>query len=251
MAYEVGNDVTCNVAVRQAMNYGVDRARMIDHVLNGFGTVAWSVGDGMPWASPDMEVETDAERARALLAEDGWTAGGDGVLEKDGVRAAFDLYYAAGDSVRQALASDFASQMPGIGIEVNVKGASWDEIYLHQFSSPVLWGWGSNSPVELYELTHSQGWGTMRATRTSTWTRTWTPPWRSPTSRTPTPTTARRSGTQKTHTGVAPHAAATWIWLANVDHLYFQRTGLHVAEQKPHPHGHGWSLVNNVDKWTW
>ena len=51
--------------------------------------------------------------------------------------------------------------------------------------------------------------------------------------------------------GVAPQGAATWVWLANVDHLYFKRTGLNVADQKPHPHGHGWSLVNNVDKWSW
>ena len=27
--------------------------------------------------------------------------------------------------------------------------------------------------------------------------------------------------------------------------------GLQVAEQKIHPHGHGWSLVNNVDQWSW
>ena len=29
------------------------------------------------------------------------------------------------------------------------------------------------------------------------------------------------------------------------------RDGLQVAEQKIHPHGHGWSLVNNVDQWSW
>ncbi len=54
-----------------------------------------------------------------------------------------------------------------------------------------------------------------------------------------------------TETGVAPEGAATWVWLANVDHLYFEREGLIVAEQKPHPHGHGWSLVNNIDQWSW
>ena len=39
--------------------------------------------------------------------------------------------------------------------------------------------------------------------------------------------------------------------LVNIDHLYWVRDGLTVAEQKIHPHGHGWSLVNNVDQWTW
>ena len=42
-----------------------------------------------------------------------------------------------------------------------------------------------------------------------------------------------------------------WVWLVNVDHLYWVRGGLHVAEQKLHPHGHGWSIVNNVDQWSW
>ncbi len=42
-----------------------------------------------------------------------------------------------------------------------------------------------------------------------------------------------------------------WIWLVNIDHLYWVRDGLKVAEQKLHPHGHGWSIVNNVDQWSW
>ena len=29
------------------------------------------------------------------------------------------------------------------------------------------------------------------------------------------------------------------------------KENLQVAEQKLHPHGHGWSIVNNVDQWSW
>ena len=56
---------------------------------------------------------------------------------------------------------------------------------------------------------------------------------------------------QQAQEDVGPDAEALWVWFANVDHLYFARDGLVVAEQKLHPHGHGWSLVNNVDQWTW
>ena len=42
-----------------------------------------------------------------------------------------------------------------------------------------------------------------------------------------------------------------WVWLVNIDHLYWVRGGLAVAQQKLHPHGHGWSIVNNVDQWSW
>ncbi|OUO89470.1 ABC transporter substrate-binding protein [Gordonibacter sp. An230] len=247
--YAVGNDVTCDLAVRRAINYGVDRERMIENVLNGYGTVAYSVGDGMPWSSPDMRCETDVEKAKRLLDDAGWTVGADGVREREGVRASLSLYYPAGDSVRQAIAAEFADQMEGLGIEVSIKGASWDDLYPHQFTDPVVWGWGTNAPVETYNLLYSEGSANYACYANATvdgyldealgkpnvedsfdlWKK------------------AQWDGT----TGAAPQGEAPWVWFANVDHLYFAKENLKVAEQKPHPHGHGWSLVNNVDQWSW
>ena len=247
--YAAGNDVTCDLAVRQAINYGVDRERMIDNVLNGYGTVAYSVGDGMPWSSTDMKCTTDVEKAKKLLDDGGWAAGADGIREKDGTRATLDLYYSAGDSVRQAIAAEFANQMKELGIEVNIKGASWDDLYPHQFTDPVVWGWGTNAPTETYNLFYSAGTGNYACYENATvdgyldealaqprvedsfefWKK------------------AQWDGT----TGFAPQGDAPWVWFANVDHLYFAKENLKVAKQKPHPHGHGWSLVNNVDQWTW
>ena len=247
--YPAGNDVTCDLAVRRAINYGVDRQAMIDNVLNGYGTPAYSVCDSSPWGSPDMKVETDVEVAKKLLDEAGWVSGEDGIRSKDGVRAAFDMYYASDDSVRQALAAEFADQMKELGIEVSIKGASWDDIYPHEFATPILWGWGSNAPTELYELTYSKGWGNYacydNAEIDSYLDEALAVPYIEDSYELF--QKAQWDGTQ----GVAPQGVATWVWLANVDHLYFKRTGLEVAEQKPHPHGHGWSLVNNVDRWSW
>ena len=104
-------------------------------------------------------METDVAAAERLLDAAGWARGDDGMRARDGLPCAFDLYYAAGDSTRQALAYDFADQATALGIAVEPKGASWDDIYLRQYADPVLWGWGSNSPVELFELTYSTGWG--------------------------------------------------------------------------------------------
>lgn len=249
MAFSTGNDVTADVAVRRAINCGLDRDAVIEHVLDGYGKVAYSVGDGMPWSSPDMKVELDREKAARLLDEAGWKRGEDGVRSRDGVRAAFDIWYSSDDSVRQALANEFASQMAELGLEVTPRGGSWDEIYLHQFSQPVLWGWGSNSPVEVYELNYSTGWGNYSCYESEitdayldealaqTDVEASYEYWRK----------AMWDGVE----GVAPQGAATWAWIANVDHLYFKCEGLDVAHQKPHPHGHGWSLVNNVDAWSW
>lgn len=249
--YKVGNDATSDLSLRRAMNYAVDRERMIEHVLNGYGTQAFSVGDGMPWSSEDMKIECDVSRAKSMLAEGGWAAGADGVLEKAGVRAEFDLYYAAGDSVRQALAYEFADQMADLGIVVNAKGTSWDDIYPNEYSSPVLWGWGSNSPVEMYELTHSVGWGNYACYENAQVDANLDAALAQADVSDSYAYYQKAQWDAETGEGVAPQGASTWIWLANVDHLYFQRDGLHVAQQKPHPHGHGWSLVNNVDQWEW
>lgn len=247
--YPAGNNVTCDIAVRRAINKGVDRQKMIDAVLNGYGTPAYSVCDDAPWGSPDMKVETDIEGAKALLDEAGWQQAADGIRAKDGVRAAFDVYYASNDSVRQALAAEFANQMAELGIEVNIKGASWDDIYPNEFSSPVLWGWGSNAPVELYELTYSKGWGNFACYEDDMVDSYLDEALAVPHIEDSYELfqQAQWDGTG----GVAPQGAATWVWLANVDHLYFKKPSLQVAAQKPHPHGHGWSLVNNVDRWSW
>ena len=247
--YEAGHDVTSDVALRRAMNVGLDRELAIEHTLAGFGTPAYSVADGMPWASAGMQVETDVDEAKRILDEAGWVPGADGVRVRDGVRAAFDLLYMTPDTVRQALAADFAEQMAALGIEVNVRGLAWDELEPQSFAQPVLWGWGSNSPIEVYELNHSEGWGdyACRASETTD---------RYLDEAVSTPEVedsyeyyqlAQWDGTE----GVAPQGDAPWVWIANVDHLYFVRDGLRVAEQKPHPHGHGWSIVNNVDAWSW
>lgn len=247
--YSSGNAVTQDIALRRAINYAVDRTTMVNNVLNGHGTPAYSVSDGTPWASDDMKVETDIDRAKQILEAGGWTRGEDGVYQKDGTRAAFDLYYSSNDSVRQALAAEFSNQMTALGVDVTIKGGGWDDLYPREFSDPLLWGWGANSPVELYNLTYSTATGNyacyeskavdahLDAALAKTKVEDSYDEWK----------LAQWDGKN----GVAPQGAASWVWLVNVDHLYFKRTGLQVADQKPHPHGHGWSLVNNVDRWSW
>ena len=247
--YPAGNDVTQDLALRRAINYGVNRQTLIDNVLNGYGEVAYSVSDNMPWSSGDMRCEQDVARAKELLDEAGWALGSDGVRAKDGVPAAFDLYYSASDSVRQAIAMEFANQMGELGIKVSPKGASWDDIYRHQFSDPVVWGWGSNSPIEIYNLNYSTGNGNYACYESAAVDAHLNAALANP-------VIADSYDEWKLamwdgENGVAPQGAATWVWFANVDHLYFVADGLKIADQKPHPHGHGWSIVNNVDKWSW
>ena len=248
----VGNDLTADVRVRRAINMGIDRQEMIDHVLNGYGSPAYSVCDQMPWYSEASEVEYDPEGAAALLDEAGWKTGGDGVREKDGVKAELNLLYSAGDSVRQALAADFADQLGDLGISCTLEGVGWDTAYDRALSDPLIWGWGAHTPMELYNIYHTAAGSDsalyspyasdavdryMDRALAQNDLETSYQLWQQ----------AQWDGTE----GVTWEGDVPWVWLVNIDHLYWVRDGLQVAEQKIHPHGHGWSVVNNVDQWTW
>ena len=248
----VGNDLTADVRVRRAINMGIDRQEMIDHVLNGYGSPAYSVCDQMPWYSEASEVEHDPEGAAALLDEAGWKTGDDGVREKDGVKAELNLLYSAGDSVRQALAADFADQLGDLGISCTLEGVGWDTAYDRALSDPLIWGWGAHTPMELYNIYHTAAgsdWALYSPYASDAVDRymdqalaqndleTSYQLWQQ----------AQWDG----ETGVTQEGDIPWVWLVNIDHLYWVRDGLQVAEQKIHPHGHGWSLVNNVDQWSW
>ena len=248
----VGNDLTADVRVRRAITMGIDRQEMIDHVLTGYGSPAYSVCDQMPWYSEASEVEYDPEGAAALLDEAGWKTGDDGVREKDGVKAELNLLYSAGDSVRQALAADFADQLGKLGISCTLEGVGWDTAYDRALSDPLIWGWGAHTPMELYNIYHTAAGSDsalyspyasdavdryMDQALAQNDLETSYQLWRQ----------AQWDGTE----GVTWEGDIPWVWLVNIDHLYWVRDGLQVAEQKIHPHGHGWSVVNNVDQWTW
>ena len=247
-----GNDFTADVLVRRAINIGIDRQEMIDNVLNGYGTPAYSICDQLPWYNEASEVEYDPEGAAALLDEAGWTMGEDGVRTKDGARAELNLLYSNGDSVRQALAADLANQLGELGIACTIEGVGWDTAYDRALSEPLLWGWGAHTPMELYNIYHTIGDtgsaqyspysnptvdGYMDEALASADLEQSYELWRK----------AQWDGT----TGVTQEGDIPWVWLVNVSHLYWVRDGLQIAEQKIHPHGHGWSIVNNVDQWSW
>lgn len=241
------NDVTADPLVRHAINLGLDRQRMIDNVFNGCGTPAYSVCDGLPWwYSVTAEVSDDPEQAKGVLDAAGWLPGPDGIREKDGVRAALTIHYSAGDSVRQGLAAELANQLKELGIEADIRGVGWDTAYDDALSNPLVWGWGAHTPMELYNIYHTAP-GSDSALYS---------PYANQAVDKLMDAALACTDLEESYTlwQQAQEEIAKdmpWVWLVNVDHLYWVRDGLQVAEQKIHPHGHGWSIVNNIDQWSW
>ncbi|HET6497845.1 MAG TPA: ABC transporter substrate-binding protein [Coriobacteriia bacterium] len=250
----IGNDVTYDVAIRRAINLAVDRDALVEGVLEGFGSPAFSVSDGLPWSNPDVVFDDgDAAAARALLDEAGWTESAGGIREKDGVSARFDLVYPADDLVRQSLALAVADQVRQIGVEMTPVGASWDEIRMAMHSDAVLFGWGSHDPTEMYNLHHGALAG-----------REWWNPgfYRNPVidaymdqALAATSEEAALELWRKAQwdgvTGISGTADAPWCWLVNLDHCFFVADGLDIGPSRVQPHGHGWPITADITDWRW
>lgn len=253
--YPIGNDVTSHLSIRQALAYGMDRERIAQDALNGFGDPAYSENDGMPWNNPAVRLETDLEKAKKLLAEDGWAdTDGDGTLEKGGLRAEFTCIYPSGDSVRQAVAMAAAQQAEALGIRINVEGTSWDDISKRMFSDAVLMGWGASNPFTSYLLYHSENRLQDDYYNPEGFSDTTVDAHLDAALHAATPEDAYEAwklaqwdGT----TGTAMQGACPWVWLVNVQHLYYVREGLDIGEQQLHAHGAGWTLLQNLRDWTW
>lgn len=253
--FPVGNDVTADIAIRKAINIAIDRIALVNGILEGNGTPAYSVCDGMPWWNPDTVIkDNNMEEAKKILADAGWKdENGDGVLQKGSLKAEFTVIYPASDQTRQSLAIAVADMIKPIGIQAVAEGKSWDDIQKMMYSNAVLFGWGSHDPLEMFNLysssTAGQGWYNtgfygnsvvdqhMKMALEATTEEEAIEYWKK----------AQWDGT----TGFSEKGDAPWAWLVNLDHLYLLKENLDIGTPKVQPHGHGWPLTDNIVEWRW
>ncbi|MFJ5879603.1 ABC transporter substrate-binding protein [Streptomyces sp. NPDC093088] len=138
------NGVTGDTAVRRALDLAVDREAMVDKILEGAGKPAYGpVPTDSPWFTKGTERRHDLAGARKILDEAGWKPGPDGVRVKDGVRAAFPLWYLSGDKLRQDHALAYASDAKKAGIDITTQAGTWEVIEPRMKTDAVLAGGGS------------------------------------------------------------------------------------------------------------
>jgi peptide/nickel transport system substrate-binding protein len=249
---EIGNDVTADLAIRQAVNLAVDREQLVEGILEGYGAPASGPVDGLPWHAEDsVPVETDLDAARTALDEAGWVDRG-GIREKDGVTASFSLLYPASDSLRQGLALAVADMVAPVGVEIVAEGVSWEEIEQRMHSEAVLFGWGNHDPIEMYNLHHSslagEGWWNpghyadetvdahLDAALSATTEEEALEHWRA---------------AQVDADGGGFLADVPWAWLVNLEHTYFAHDCIDLGPLQVEPHGHGWPITNGITRWQW
>lgn len=253
---KVGNDVTSDIAIRKAICYGIDRNKLCKDVLNGYGRPAFSVCDGMPWYNEKSALEEsklNIDNAKKILEDSGWKdTDGDGIREKDGLKAEFKLIYPSSDGNRQAVAFATAEQAKGLGIQVNCEGYSWDEIYTLWYENPIVVGGGNYTPKEVYDYYYGGVAGVetcnmeyyqnskvdefMDKALSMTDEKESIEYWKK----------AQLDG----DTGASMAGDAPICWLANTDHLYFVRDGINVESKRIHTHRQGIQIIDNITKWT-
>jgi peptide/nickel transport system substrate-binding protein len=138
---------------RQAIAYALNRQGMVDNVLKGTGALMNAPFLPGSWSDPGdkaVNYAYDAEKAKALLAEDGWVPGKDGILEKDGQRFSFELQYNAGNSRREAVSQIIQQNLKDVGIEVKptaIDFATWIDQNITPGKYPaILLGWSLSNP---------------------------------------------------------------------------------------------------------
>ncbi|MCH4809842.1 ABC transporter substrate-binding protein [Vreelandella neptunia] len=251
----IGNDVTAELAIRQAINLAVDRNTLVEVALNGYGRPAFGPADGLPWSDSDERLTApDLAQAEKILDAAGWQLSDDGLRYKDGLPARFRLTYPSSDTTRQLLAEASAAMVRPLGIEMQPTGRHWDQIQreaLHQ--DAIMFGFGSHSPQEIYYLFHSQHAGNgfynsgfyantevdnhLDAAQAAESIEQANREWRS----------AQWDGS----TGYGVRGNSSWAWLVNLEHVYFADTCLNVGELGVAPHGHGWPITANLLEWRW
>lgn len=250
----IGNDVTSDIAIRQAVNFAIDRQKLVDEVLEGYGSPAYTVVDGLPWWNEETKFrDADVDRARTILAEAGWQdKNGDGVLEKDSLSAEFTLIYPSNDVVRQSLALAVADMVKPLGIHIQVEGKSWDEIDRMKSTHAILFGFGSHDPTEMYNLHHSKYQG-VDFNNPGYYNNPAVDQWLDKA------LTAKREQEALEYwkkaqwdgeTGFSALGDAPWAWLVNIDHLYLVNDRLDIGRQRIHPHGE-WDITYNIEAWKW
>lgn len=252
--YQVGNNITSDPIIRKALNIGMNRQKVVDTVLNGHGKPAYSVIDGTSfWNSEAIIEDNKPEEAKKILDENGWITGKDGIREKDGMKAEFELYYPTQDQLRTNVAIEAANQAKELGINIKLVGSNWDEMITKSHEVALLYAGGRHNPNQFFESHHpstsGKGWTNitfynnpkvteylekaMKSSDLEEANKYWK--------------LAQWDG----NTGASVRGDLANVWLARINHTYIGDTRINVGNQGLHSHGHDWALIANIAEWTW
>ena len=251
---KIGNNVTSDKAIREALNYGINRNTIAEGALNGFGYPNFDgIAHQLPWANNDVNKikDGDVDKAKQILEKGGWKdTDGDGIVEKNGTKASFTVYYSSEAPERQAIAVTVAEQAKEFGIEINQTGSNWDEMDKIKNSQPIVWGFGSTDPStmksEYYGPLAGEGYSNpafennsavdkhienaMKMERNASYAEWSDVSW---------------DGSN----GISPLGDAAWLWVGEIKYGYFVDESLDISKDTALLQPHGGDIFSNIYDW--
>lgn len=250
----IGNNVTSDLAIRQALNIGIDRKAIIENALNGFGKPTMNLAEGLSWANNDLqEPDNRVDEAMRILASAGWVdTDGDGIREKNGVKAEFVVNGRSNDQQRYNTAVALAEDAKKLGIHIIAKSTPWSEARKVARNIPTVWAIGDYTPQVLYNYFHTSQIGVNVINNSAIY----------------------RNPTVDAHIDLALAAvtdeemirefrAAQWdgvtgpkvdipyLWIATVQVPYFVNEALDLGTLRVGERGQGMGILVNLDAWQW
>ncbi|MGL6259620.1 ABC transporter substrate-binding protein [Vibrio sp. WXL210] len=110
--------------IRRAISLAIDRQNLADYVVRAPGSEAYQLFSSAlkGWHLPNHAHQgRDLDKARQLLAQQGWQTGDDGVLVRDGERFRTRIVTYADRPELTVIATAIQAQLSEIGIELNVE----------------------------------------------------------------------------------------------------------------------------------
>lgn len=245
----VGNNVTSDIAVRKALSIGINREQIIENALNGIGKKATGFTTNLVWGNPLVYDDNQKEEAKKILEKSGWIdSNGDGICEKDGIVCEFDVYAPSNDEQRYLLGSAVAEDAKELGIKINVKQGTWDELTVKAKTCGIIWGWGQYSPTVLKSLFYSDLFLSGDYDNTIGYSNK----------------EVDKLIDEAIDSNNQEDAVEKWkevqtvssedypyLYIVNIEHSYFVNDYLDISinTQIPHPHGHGAPIICNMKDW--
>ena len=154
-----------DIRVRRALNHAIDVPTMVKEVLQGYAALATGQFSPSSWAF-DPRVKPyayDPNRAKALLAEAGFTPGPDGVLVKDGKRFSFSIRHDQANQTMKDTAVIIQEYLKKVGVEAKLEALDWPTFVKKLFASEfegIVVNWTNHHDPDpfAYTIWHSSQW---------------------------------------------------------------------------------------------
>ena len=250
----IGNNVTSDPAIRTALNIGIDRRTIIENALAGFGKPTMNFAEALPWANNALqEKDNRVDEAVKILEDAGWKdTDGDGIREKNGVKAEFVINGRSNDLQRYNTAVALAQDAKKLGINIIAKSTPWSEARKIARNIPTVWAIGDFTPQVIYNYYHSSQVGVNVINNSGIY-------------RNPAVDAHidRALAATSDEEAVREFKAAQWdgtagakmdvpyLWIVTVQVPYFVNERLDLGQLRVGERGQGMGILANLDDWQW